>query len=103
MYRENWQINLCYTLRMSEDQKYWNAWARTLQMWGIKNTAASVIESAGSLGMLFAQLLYLSQPLLSGTIPSGSIQEIAQVLENPTQRKEFAAFLREAPSSGTGA
>ena len=99
----NSQINLCYTLRMGEDQKYWNAWARTLQMWGLRNIVASVIESAGSLGMLFAQLLYLSQPLLSGTIPPGSIQEVAQVLENPTHRQEFVAFLREAPFSGTGA
>jgi hypothetical protein len=69
----------------------------------MKETAASLLEAMGSLGMLAAQILYLSQPLLSGTISPGSLQAVAQILENPTQRKEFASYLREAPSGGTGA
>ncbi len=88
---------------MSEDQKNWVAWARTLQNWGIKETVASLLDSAGSLGMLAAQFLYLSQPLLSGTISPGSLHAFAQILENPTDREAFVSFLREAPSSGTGA
>jgi hypothetical protein len=95
--------NLCYTLLMSEDQRNWIAWARVLQRWGINDVTASLLESAGSLGMLFAQVLYISQPLLSGTIFSRSIQAFAQVLENPISRKELASFLRKASSSGTGA
>jgi hypothetical protein len=69
----------------------------------MREAAASLLDSAGSLGLLAAQVLYLSQPLLSGTISSSSLCAFTQVLENPTYRQEFVSFLREAPSSGTGA
>jgi hypothetical protein len=88
---------------MSEDQQNWVAWARTLQQWGMREAVASVLDSVGSFGMLIAQVLYLSQPLLSGTISSHSLHAFARVLENPSQRQEFVSFLREMPSSGTGA
>ncbi len=87
---------------MSEDQQNWIAWARTLQRWGVRETAASLLDSVGSLGTLLAQIIYISQPLLSGTISSRSLHAFAQVLENPADRQEFISFLREAPSSGTG-
>jgi hypothetical protein len=93
---------LCYTLFMSEDQQNWITWARTLQKWGLRETAASLLDSAGSLSILLAQILYLSQPLLSGTISSHSLQAFAQVLENPVDRKEFVSFLRETSSHATG-
>jgi hypothetical protein len=53
--------------------------------------------------VLFAQILYLSQPMLSGAVSSRSLRAFAQVLENPADRREFVSFLREAPTSGTGA
>jgi hypothetical protein len=86
---------------MEENQHIWNSWASTLQRWGIKDTVASLLESAGSLTELFAQVLYLSQPLLSGAISSQSLSAFAQVLENPIDRQEFVSFLREAPTSGS--
>ena len=88
---------------MSENQHNWIAWARTLQRWGLKEATATVLETAGSLNMLVAQLLYLGQPLLSGTLYSGSLNSFAQLLENPSDRKEFASFLSEASPRGTGA
>lgn len=94
---------MCYTLIMSENQPVWIIWARTLQRWGLREGVASALEAAGSLSILFAQVLYLSQPLLSGTVSSRSLQAFAQVLENPIDRQEFVSFLREAPTRGTGA
>jgi hypothetical protein len=85
---------------MDENQQIWTSWARTLQRWGIKNGAASLLETAGSLTVLFAQVLYLSQPLLSSAVSSRSLHAFAQVLENPIDRREFVSFLREAPTSG---
>lgn len=87
---------------MEEHQHIWKSWASTLQRWGIKDTVASLLESAGSLTVLFAQVLYLSQPLLHGAIPSSSLSAFAQVLENPNDRREFVSFLREAPTSEPG-
>jgi len=88
---------------MSENQAIWINWARALQRRGMKEGFASALEATGSLSILFAQVLYLSQPLLSGTISSHSLHAFAQVLENPTDRREFISFLREAPTSGSGA
>jgi hypothetical protein len=88
---------------MDENQSTWDSWARALQRWGIRKAAASLLEAAGSLSVLVAQVLYLSQPLLSGAVSSRSLQAFAQVLENPVDKREFISFLREAPTSGTGA
>jgi hypothetical protein len=88
---------------MSEDQQNWITWARTLQRWGMKETAASVLDSAGSLGMLIAPLLYIGQPLLSGAVSPHTLDALAQVLEDPENRRKFVSFLRETPSSGTSA
>jgi hypothetical protein len=88
---------------MDKNQSTWDSWARALQRWGIRKSAASLLEAAGSLSVLVAQVLYLSQPLLSGTVSSRSLQAFAQVLENPVDKREFISFLRESPTSGTGA
>jgi hypothetical protein len=88
---------------MSENQSIWNNWARTLERWGMKEGVAYLLEAVGSLSVLFAQALYLSQPLLSGAVSSRSLHAIAEVLENPVDRREFVSFLREAPTRGTGA
>ncbi len=88
---------------MSENQQSWMDWARMLQRWGIKGGVAAVLENAGSLSVLLAQVIYLCQPLLSGAVSQGTVSAFTRVLENPEVRHEFITFLREAPSSGTGA
>lgn len=80
---------------MSEYQPIWIRWARTLQQWGINQGVASLLEGAGSLSVLLAQVLYLSQPLLVGAVAPGSMNAITQVLENPLDRQEFISILRE--------
>jgi hypothetical protein len=85
---------------MSENQQNWISWARHLHQWGIKEGVASVLEVAGSLNVLLAQLLYISQPLVSGIIQSSSLRAVAHTLENPEDRQEFIAFLREVPTVG---
>jgi len=80
---------------MSENQPIWINWARTLQQWGINKGVASILEVGGSLSLLFAQLLYISQPLLSGLVSVHSLDALARVLENSTERQEFIVVLRE--------
>ncbi len=62
-----------------------------------------MLETAGSLSVMLAQVVYLCQPLLSGAVSSSTLIAFTRVLENPEVRHEFITFLREAPSSGTGA
>jgi hypothetical protein len=88
---------------MSENQQNWINWARTFEYWGIKDGVASLLEIGGSLNVLIAQILYLSQPILSGIISPGTLNSIALMLENPGDRREFITFLKEAPIDGTGA
>lgn len=88
---------------MSENQQNWMDWARTLQRWGIKDGIASLLEITGSLGILLAQIVYLTQPILSGALFSGSLLAFARVLEDPDDRRAFITFLRETPTSGTSA
>ncbi len=92
---QNCEKILCYTLNMSEHQPDWINWARTLQQWGINQGVASFLEEAGTLNVLLAQLLYISQPLLIGAVPPDSLNVLAQVLENPKDRQGFVAMLRE--------
>jgi hypothetical protein len=88
---------------MDENQPIWINWSRVLHRWGISEGVASVLEGVGSLSLLAAQVLYLSQPILSGVVSTRSLQAFARVLENPAEKRAFVSFLREAPSSGTGA
>jgi hypothetical protein len=88
---------------MSENQQNWMNWARVLQRWGIKDGVATLLEITGSLGVLAAQIVYLSQPILTGALSSSSLQSIARVLEDPDRRREFISFLRETPTSGSSA
>ncbi|HEX9091332.1 MAG TPA: hypothetical protein VF831_07570 [Anaerolineales bacterium] len=94
---------MCYTLTMDENQPLWVSWSQALHRWGVSDGVAAVLEGAGSLSVLAAQLLYVSQPLLSGAVSAQSFQALAQVLEDPAKKRAFVSFLREAPSSGTGA
>ncbi len=80
---------------MSENQPTWFDWARVLQNWGIDKGVASLLEAGGSLSLIFAQLLYVSQPLLSGMVSSRSIGSFAQMLESSTERQEFIRLLRK--------
>jgi hypothetical protein len=93
---------LCYTLNMGENQQIWANWARTLQRWGLKELVIFLLESAGALNMMLAQVIYISQPLFSGAVNLGLLDKFAQVLENPGTRTEFVAYLKEAPISGSG-
>ncbi len=88
---------------MGENHPTWDRWAYNLQKWGMKEATASLLEHAGSISILAAQLMYISQPLLSGAVSSRSLSNIAQVLEDPSQRQAFISYLREAPDRGQGA
>ncbi len=84
---------------MSENLPSWHIWARTLQQWGIEKGVASALEASGSLSILFAQLLYVGQPLLSGVVSSHSIGSLARMLESSEERQEFINLLRKGTAS----
>jgi hypothetical protein len=80
---------------MSENQPVLTTWVLALQHKGINKEVATILETAGSLSVLVAQLIYLSQPFLSWVVSSQSLDACARVLENSSTRQEFIARLKE--------
>jgi hypothetical protein len=83
---------------MDENHLYWAGWAKFLHRWGLRAPASAVLEAAGPLTTLAAQLVYFGQPLLGSARPGGQMQALAEMLENKAESRSFAAFLREEES-----
>jgi hypothetical protein len=83
---------------VSEGHPLWSQWAQFLRGRGLENLAAWVLEAAGPLTALGAQLLYLGGPLLRPALTGGQLDSLASLLENSDEARDFAAFLREAGS-----
>jgi len=81
---------------ISEGHPLWSRWAQFLCNRGLENMAAWVLEAAGPLTALSAQLLYLGAPLLRPALTGGQLDALASLLENSDEALAFAAFLREA-------
>ena len=78
-----------------QERSFWLSWAHILQRWGLREPVAALLEAGGPLSLLLAQIVYLGQPLLSGSSSAGAWQALAEMLEDPLQTRSFAAFLRE--------
>lgn len=83
---------------MDENHLYWERWAKFLRRWGLGTPASAVLEAAGPLTTLVAQVVYFGQPFLGGTTPGSQMQALAEMLENQAASRSFAAFLREEES-----
>jgi hypothetical protein len=81
---------------MDEDQQMWRSWARFLQRWGLEQWVASILEVAGPLSVLGAQMVYLSSPLLKNALPVTQLDALARMLEDTSHTKAFVNCLREA-------
>jgi hypothetical protein len=86
---------LCYTVNMHSNRSLWPDWARFLQRWGLGDVVAYTLEAAGPLAVIGAQFLYLGQPFFRNALPEGHVSALADLLEDSSEAKNFAAFLRE--------
>jgi hypothetical protein len=77
----------------------WRGWSTSLRQWGLEDVVAQVLDSAGSLTVFFAQLVYFCQPFLYNILPSKHLQGLADILEDRDQAKAFAAYLRQGENS----
>jgi len=80
---------------MNVDRNIWRSWAAILHRWGIADLAATFLDAAGPLNLLSAQIIYLSQPILSAAFQSASLSVLAEMLETPGETRAFANYLRE--------
>lgn len=86
---------LCYTDTMQPERKFWPEWARFLHLWGLDNVAAVLLETAGPLTIILAQLVYFSQPLIGQGEAAGRLQALAGLFEDQKESRSFANYLRE--------
>lgn len=81
---------------MDSDRHIWRYWARNLQQWGVSDVVAAILDASGPLTILGAQLIYLSQPVLSRLLPDEQLEGLARLLEDSSMTRDFVKFLREA-------
>ncbi len=80
---------------MQPERKFWPEWARFLHLWGLDNVAAAMLETAGPLTIILAQLVYFSQPLIGQGASAGRLQALANLFEDQEESRSFAIYLRE--------
>ncbi len=81
---------------MNADQHMWRVWASAIRQWGLQNWVATMLEAAGPVTILGAQVVYFGQPLLGLALPKGHLEAVARMLEEPTHTRAFVDLLREA-------
>jgi hypothetical protein len=69
----------------------------SLQKQGMADLAAWILDAAGPLNILGAQVVYLSQPFLPSTSQPG-MRALAQLLEQEDEARDFTALLKGKPS-----
>jgi hypothetical protein len=82
----------------NQESKIWQTWSDRLKRWGMNEFAAAFLEASGPLNLVGAQLVYISQPVLSGIVPAGQINALASLLEEPERTEAFVKSLREVDS-----
>lgn len=82
---------------MGNTSLFWQVWAQNLHRWGAGEIVATLLESAGPLAFISAQMVYVSQPLLDQAFSHSTVDALAHLLEEPDETRAFAAFLRQNP------
>lgn len=87
--------NLCYTESMQDSRSYWGRWAQKLQIMGVSDLAVALLDGAGSLRLLAAQLVHASTPFIGSSAAADQWQALATLLEDKDSAQQFVSFLRE--------
>jgi len=58
-----------------------------------------LLESAGPLTLIGAQIVYIGQPLLSSTVSDEHLNALVRLLEDTQEARAFVHYLREAAQS----
>jgi hypothetical protein len=69
-------------------------WVKTLYKMRLQNLAATILEALGPMTILGAQVVYLTQPILSSFINGDQPLDFARILEDPSETDQFIKALR---------
>lgn len=87
--------NVCYTESMRDPRSYWSRWAEKLEVLGVSDLAAALLDGAGSLRLLAAQLVHAGTPFIGSSAAADQWQALASLLEDKIAAQQFVSFLRE--------
>jgi hypothetical protein len=95
-------FNLCYTdinsmetNSLAPTRLAWPGWSGFLRKYRLEGMAAFVLEAAGQLAILGAQVIHLSSPLLQPLLDQTQPEALSSLLEDRAESLAFAAYLRE--------
>jgi hypothetical protein len=80
---------------MEKNHHIWRIWSNTLHRWGVQDLVASLLEAAGPLSIVAAQLIYVGQPILRGVVPERQLVALTGLLEDDAQRDAFVNYIRD--------
>lgn len=80
---------------MEDKEQLWHDWAQVLQRWKMQAWVAAMLEAGGPLKILFAQFIYIGQPLWDRVVPKGHLNLLAGLLEDSSEGQAFVSYLRE--------
>lgn len=78
-----------------DERLAWPGWADFLHQRGWGELVAWLLEAAGPLTVVGAQLVHLGSPLLRPALTPVQADALASLLEDPDAARSFAAFLRK--------
>lgn len=81
---------------MKVDDSLWSDWKNSFSRLGISAWVATLLELAGPFSIVAAQFLYIGAPLLNHVVSQDRLDAFSRLLEEPTQAKAFASYLRES-------
>ena len=70
-------------------------WIQALYNLRLQHFTAAFLEALGPINLLGAQLVYLSQPILSPFISQEQSRDFARILEDPSETDRFIKALRD--------
>jgi hypothetical protein len=78
---------------MDSTKVFWPAWIDSVQRSGLHKWVTFLLESAGPLNILGAQLLYLGQPFFEAGAAQ-NLQAIGRMLEDKEETLAFVSYLK---------
>ena len=80
---------------MDNKLQLWQEWARKLNQWGLAGPAVALLQAAGPLRILAAQVTYLGQPFMDPFLKRDMLNVLANTLESDSEAHSFIAYLRQ--------
>lgn len=80
---------------MNTSQATWQDWIQTIHSRGFASITASLLEAVTPLAIIGAQMIYISEPVLSPLFSPLKIHALANLLENQEDYQKFIYSLKE--------